>query len=441
MAEGRLHGKNRVAFFRAPSRQFDSPLTQYNQSMSIFHDKRILLGVSGSIAAYKSADLASKLTQAGAHVDVILTPGAEKFITPLTFQSVTGRRAYTDADLWGGEAHVLHVGLADQADLLVIAPCTAHTLAKLAHGLADSLLTITALAYRGPLVLAPAMDGGMYEAPATQANLETLRKRGAVVIGPAEGHLASGLVGKGRMVEPAEILGHLRLVLGRNGPLASRSVLVTAGGTQEPLDPVRVLTNRSSGKQGYALAQAALDAGAQVTLISAPTALTPPVGARLIPVETAQQMLQAVLTELPSTDVLLMAAAVADFRPQQAASEKIKKPSRTPDAPASLIVLETTEDILGTVARARSETKRPLVVVGFAAESQNLIENALEKLHSKQIDLIVANDITAPDAGFNVDTNRVTLLAADGTQESLPLMSKAEVAEIIIKRVLALLET
>src|SRR5919108_4557795 len=283
--------------------------------MSILSNKRIILGVTGSIAAYKAADLASKLTQAGAQVDVILTSAAENFVTPLTFQSVTGRRAYTDNDLWGNEAHVLHVGLGRAADLLVIAPCTANTIAKLAHGQADSLLAVTALAMQSPLLIAPAMDGGMYDHPATQDNIEILKKRGGSIIGPAEGHLASGLSGVGRMLETAEIIGHIRILLGQNGPLAGKKIVVSAGGTQEPLDPVRVIANRSSGKQGYALAQAALDMGAQVTLITTPTALTAPVGARLIKVETARQMLGAVLAEAAKSDVLVMAAAVADFRP------------------------------------------------------------------------------------------------------------------------------
>ncbi|MBI4760954.1 MAG: bifunctional phosphopantothenoylcysteine decarboxylase/phosphopantothenate--cysteine ligase CoaBC [Chloroflexota bacterium] len=403
--------------------------------MSILSDKRIVLGVSGSIAAYKAADLASKLTQAGAQVDVILTASAEKFVTPLTFQSVTGRRVYTDADLWGSEAHVLHVGLGHTAHLLVIAPCTANTLAKLAHGQADTLLTVTALAANCPLVVAPAMDGGMYDHPATRENLEILRKRGAYIIEPAEGHLASGLTGKGRLPETPELIGHLRLVLGRGGLLAGKRVLVTAGGTQEPLDPVRVLTNRSSGKQGYALAQAALDAGAQVTLITTPTALTPPVGAEIVRVETAKQMLEAVLKGFPACDALFMAAAVADFRPKSVAENKIKKEGGVPQ-----ITLEATEDILKAVAGLRSELKRKQVVVGFAAESQSLLENAANKLQSKKLDLIAANDISASDAGFSVETNRITLLFADGRTESLSLMSKSEAAEIIVERVAALLE-
>jgi phosphopantothenoylcysteine decarboxylase/phosphopantothenate--cysteine ligase len=411
--------------------------------MSVLTGKRILLGVTGSIAAYKAADLASKLTQAGAQVDVILSNSAEKFITPLTFQSVTGRRAFVDADLWGNEAHVLHVGLGHTVDLLIIAPCTANTMAKLAHGTADSLLAVTALAANSPLLIAPAMDGGMFEHPATQENLDTLRKRGAVIVGPAEGHLASGLTGPGRMAEPMEILGHARLVLAQAGPLAAKKVIVTAGGTQEPLDPVRVLTNRSSGKQGYALAQAALDAGAQVTLITTPTALTPPVGAQLIDVETAKQMLDCVLQEAQDSDALIMAAAVADFRPKHQAKDKIKKEGGIPQ-----IELEGTEDILKTVSSQRPsalvsgpvETKRKFVVVGFAAESRDLLENATVKLKSKGLDFIAANDISAGDAGFAVETNRVTLLFADGRKESLPLMSKTEVAETIIERLAALLE-
>jgi phosphopantothenoylcysteine decarboxylase / phosphopantothenate---cysteine ligase len=403
--------------------------------MSVFSSKRITLGVTGSIAAYKAADLASKLTQAGAQVDVILSGAAENFVTPLTFQSVTGRRAYIDRDLWGNEAHVLHVGLGHSADLLVIAPCTANTIAKLAHGQADNLLTVTALAMRSPLLIAPAMDGGMYDHPATQENIDTLKKRGAIFIGPAEGHLASGLSGVGRLLETAEIIGHIRITLGRNGPLAGKKIIITSGGTQEPLDPVRVLTNRSSGRQGYALAQTALDMGAHVTLITTPTSLISPFGARLVHVETAKQMLEAVQVESAESDALIMAAAVADFRPKNQAKDKIKKEGGIPQ-----IELEATEDILKTVAGEGSGRKRPRVVVGFAAESRDLLENAAHKLQSKGLDLIAANDISADDAGFAVETNRVTLLFADGRQEGLPLMSKSEVAEVILVRVAKLLE-
>jgi len=401
--------------------------------MSIFSDKHILLGVTGSIAGYKAADLASKLTQAGAQVDVILTGAGEKFVTPLTFQSVTGRRAYVDSDLWGNEAHILHVSFGKTADLLVIAPCTADTIAKLAHGIADNLLTVTALAATCPLLIAPAMDGGMFDHPATQENLTKLKERGAIIVGPAEGHLASGLTGTGRMVEPAEVLGHIRIVLGRKGKLAGKKVVVTAGGTQEALDPVRVITNRSSGKQGYAIAQAALDSGADVCLITAPTALTPPVGACVIKVNSAEDMLNAVLSE--SADALIMAAAAADFRSKTVAKDKMKKRDGIPQ-----VELEAAPDILKTVSSQRAEKKRFKVVAGFAAESQDLLENASEKLKSKQLDFIAANDISANDAGFAVDTNRVTLLFANGTKETLPLMSKMEVAEKIVEYTAKLLE-
>jgi len=401
--------------------------------MSIFSDKHILLGVTGSIAGYKAVDLASKLAQASAQVDVILTSAAEKFITPLTFQSVTGRKAYTDQDLWGNEAHVLHVGFGKTADLLVIAPCTADTIAKLAHGIADNLLTVTALAAKCPLLIAPAMDGGMFDHPATQENLAKLKERGAIVVGPVEGHLASGLTGTGRMLEPAEIMGHIRIVLGKKGKLTGKKIVVTAGGTQEALDPVRVITNHSSGKQGYALAQAALDSGADVCLISAPTALTAPVGARMVKVNSAQDMLDAVLLE--SADALIMAAAVADFTPKTTAKDKMKKRDGIPQ-----IELTAAPDILKTVADQRSEKMRFHVIVGFAAESRDLLENASEKLKSKHLDLIVANDISAHDAGFAVETNRVTLLFANGTKEVFPLASKEKVAEKIIEHTAKLLE-
>ena len=400
------------------------------EPISLLQSKRILLGVTGSIAAYKAADLASQLTQAGAEVDVILTEAATKFITPLTFQSLTGRTAYSD--LWGSEAHVIHVGLGERADLLVIAPATADVIARLAHGLANDLLTVTALAARCPVLVAPAMDGGMFAHPATQANLKTLAERGVTLLRPAEGRMASGLVGRGRMVEPDEILGHVRLALGRKGPLAGRRIVVTAGGTQEPIDPVRFISNRSSGKQGFAVAQVALDRGAQVTLVAGPTALGAPIGARRVDVTTAAEMAEAVLA-VADADALIMAAAVADFRPAQVAEQKIKK------AAVPLVELETTVDILSAVAERREATGKPTVVVGFAAESENLIENAREKVFRKKLSLIVANDISAKDAGFSVDTNRVTLIGSGGGVEPLPLMSKEQVAEVVLERVAGLL--
>jgi len=409
-------------------------MSDHPEPSPIFGGRRLLLGVCGSIAAYKAADLASKLTQAGSQVDVLLTEAATRFVSPLTFQSVTGRRAWTDADLWGPEAHVLHVELGRAADLLVIAPVTATTLARLAHGRADNLLALTALAVGCPLLLAPAMDAGMFEHPATQENLRTLQARGAIVAGPGEGRMASGLVGRGRMLEPAELMGHIRLALGAGGSLRGRTIVVTAGGTQEPLDPVRVIANRSSGKQGYALAQAALDRGAAVTLISGPTSLTPPLGARLIEAETASAMEQATLAEAAKADALIMAAAVADFRPATASRDKIKRGSGE-----LTLKLEPTEDILRAVGEVKRTSGRPSVVVGFAAESRDLIANAGAKRLAKGLALIVANDITAQGAGFGVDTNRVTLIGQDGAPQELPLLSKAAVAEVVLDRVVELL--
>lgn len=402
--------------------------------MTPLKNKRIVLGVSGSIAAYKAADLASKLSQAGAQVDTILTEAATHFVTPLTFQSVTGRRAYTDADLWGNEAHVLHVGLGHQADLLVIAPATANTLTKLAQGQSNDLLSVTALAATCPLLVAPAMDGGMFSHPATQANLQTLTQWGVTIVGPEEGHLASGLVARGRMTEPLTLLGRIRLLLAQGGPLAGRRVVVTAGGTREAVDPVRYLTNHSSGRQGYAVAQAALDAGAEVLLISAATGLPVPPGAELVAVESAREMLEAVLITTADADALIMAAAVADFRPAQVADQKVKKLQGTPT-----LELAANPDILATLAGQRKAGARLQVVVGFAAETQNLLENAQSKLERKKLDLIVANDVTAADAGFAVETNLVTLLRKDGSTETLPLQRKAAVAERIVAEVIGML--
>jgi phosphopantothenoylcysteine decarboxylase/phosphopantothenate--cysteine ligase len=409
-------------------------------SIKPFDQKHILLGVTGSIAAYKAAELASKLTQAGALVDVILTEAAARFVAPLTFQSVTGRHCYTDADLWGTQGHVTHISLARQADMLVVAPASAQTMARMAHGLGDNLLSLMALAFGAgdavhPLLIAPAMDAGMFMHLATQQNLNTLQQRGANVIGPESGHLASGLVARGRMSEPADIFGRIRYLLSRRGPLEGKKVVVTAGGTQEPVDPVRVLTNRSSGKQGYALAQAALDAGAQVTLIAAPVTLPVPHGAEYRVVETASQMEQAVLDACRTADVLLMVAAVADFRPAQVALQKIKKGGGAP-----VITLEPTADILSEVAQQRQQTGLPRVVVGFAAESEELLANAQAKLHAKSLDLIAANNITEPGSGFSGDTNRVTLLFSSGEVELLPSMSKTEVAEKIVEKVINLVK-
>jgi phosphopantothenoylcysteine decarboxylase/phosphopantothenate--cysteine ligase len=401
--------------------------------------KKILLGVTGSIAAYKSADLASKLTQAGALVDVVLTPAATEFVSALTFQSVTGRPALTDQDLWGAQAHVLHVGLGHTADLLAIAPATANTVARLAHGIADNLLVLAALSFgpgssERPLLIAPAMDAGMLDHPAMKDNLEILARRGATIIGPEVGHLASGLEARGRMTEPNVLLGHIRFLLTRHGPLKGRRVVVTAGGTQEAIDPVRLITNRSSGKQGYALAQAALDAGAQVTLISTPVSLDVPQGAEYIRLSSAAEMEASVMNACTTADVLLMAAAVADFRPTQASLQKIKKAFGPP-----VLALESTPDILSAVSKQRLQSGNPKVLVGFAAETQDLIANAFSKLKAKHLDMIVANNIADPSSGFGVDTNQVTLLYPDAQPVTLPLLSKFEVAERVIAEIAKLL--
>jgi len=394
--------------------------------------KRIVLGISGSIAAYKAADLASRLTQQGARVDTILTAAATRFVSPLTFRSVTGRPAH--ADLWGEEAHVLHVSLGHEAELLLIAPATADLIAKLAHGLADDLLTVSALAARCPLVICPAMDAGMWEHPATRANVETLKGRGAIFIGPVEGRMASGLIGTGRLVEPEEILGQVRTLLGAKGPLAGRTVVVTAGPTHEPIDPVRFVGNRSSGRQGFALARAALDRGARVILVAGPSPLPTPAGAERIDVGTAAEMRSAVLSASAKADALVMAAAVADFRPEKSAGTKLKKGAKE----RLTLPLVATPDILAEIGARRKKTKRPRVLVGFAAETGDPSAEARRKLVAKGLDLVVANDVSSPGAGFGGPKNRIVLVAGS-TEERLPLMSKDDVAGTVLDRVVALL--
>jgi phosphopantothenoylcysteine decarboxylase / phosphopantothenate---cysteine ligase len=411
------------------------------EPVTLLQDKRIILGVTGSIAVYKAVDLASKLTQAGAKVDVVMTTASERFVTPLTFQSVTGRPVYNDlwqTDAGGGlPTHIAHVGLGEGADLFVIAPATANTLAKLAVGAADDLLSVTALAARCPLVIAPAMDGGMYSHPATQRNVRDLQAQGVFLIEPEEGRFASGLVGKGRLPETPALLGMVRWALSRNGPMAGRKVIVTAGGTREAIDPVRYITNRSSGKQGYAIAQAAVDAGADVILVTTAAGLPAVVGAVEVRAASAADLLAAVNEHITGADVLIMSAAVADFRPAEIADQKIKKSLDSDDAPT--IELSRTADILIAVKEQKLESTWPLVTVGFAAESHDLLENARSKLERKGLDLIVANDIMASDAGFETDTNRVVILDKEGEQQSLPLTSKTRIAEAVISRVAGLL--
>ena len=386
-------------------------------------DKHVVLGVTGSIACYKALDLASKLMQAGALVNTIMSYGATQFVTPLAFRSITHRAVVTDSFDPDSEYSVEHVALAQQADVIVVAPATVHCIAKLALGLADDALTTTIVAAKCPLVVAPAMDGNMYDHPATQANLATLQERGVVIAGPGTGRLASGLTGVGRLLETPELLGHISYAMGKNGDLAGKTVVVSAGGTMEPIDPVRVITNHSSGKMGYALAEAARDRGADVVLVTAPTSLPEPALMKVVQVRTAEQMGEAIQSHLKKADALIMAAAVADYRPTEAADQKIKKA----DDDLSISLAKTT-DIL-------KSAKGDFVRVGFAAESQNLVENAKAKVGSKQLDLIVANDITAEGSGFGSDTNKVTLIDRELAVEELPLLSKYDVSNRILDRV------
>ena len=394
---------------------------------TMIKDKNIVLGVTGSIAAYKAADLASKLTQAGAQVNVIMTKAAQEFINPMTFRSITGRPVVTQMFELASEFSVEHVALAEIADVVVIAPATANVIAKLAAGISDDMLTCTVLATKAPLVLAPAMNVNMYENSVTQENLAKLKARGAVVVEPGYGRLASGKIGMGRLADNEKILGNISQVLGRNGDLAGKYIVVTAGGTQEPIDPVRYISNRSSGKMGYAIAQAARDRGARVLLISAPTALPEPVGIDMINVVTAAQMRDAVLKATSKADALIMAAAVADYQPTSAAPSKIKR--KTDKLTLEMI---STPDIL-------AEVQGDFIRVGFAAETENLVPNATDKLKRKQLDLIVANDVTLPSSGFGADSNKVVLIDRQGQVEDLPLLPKQEVAHHILNHLASLL--
>lgn len=394
-------------------------------------DKQIVLGVTGSIAAYKAPDLASKLTQAGAAVDVAMTESATRFVAPITFQSVTGRRAYHDMWDEASETAELHVVLARRADLMVIAPATATTLARMAHGLADDLVSLTALATRAPVLVAPAMDPNMWEHAATRANVETLRSRGVSFVGPEEGRLASGQMGTGRMSEVPVLLGAVRSALGRTGDLTGKKIVVSAGGTREAIDPVRFVGNESSGKMGFAVAEAARDRGADVVLVSGEAALPDPFAVDVRRVRSATQMRDAVLAACEGASALIMAAAVADYQPAEPVGEKIKRAGRE----SLSLNLAPTPDILAEVGRPPG-----LVKVGFAAESQDLVANAKAKIEAKGLDLIVANDITAAGAGFGADTNRVLVIDAKGDQEEWPLMSKYEVAWRILDRVQKLIE-
>ncbi|MBV9020529.1 MAG: bifunctional phosphopantothenoylcysteine decarboxylase/phosphopantothenate--cysteine ligase CoaBC [Ktedonobacteraceae bacterium] len=408
-------------------------------------NKRLIVGVCGGIASYKAIELVSRLQQAGALVDVIMTDHAQEFIRPLTFATVSQRPVYHN--LWepSGQAAELHIALAEQAELLAIVPATANTLAKLAHGIADNMLTAVALATKAPLLLAPAMYKGMYEHAATQVNLSILRERGASIVEPEVGHLASGAIGVGRLPELSVLMGAISMIVGRKGDLAGRRVVVTAGGTQEPIDPVRYVGNRSSGKMGYALATVARDRGAHVTLISGPVALEVPYGIELCKVETAIQMRDAVGSAITDADVLVMNAAVADFRPIAPASRKIKKNETRGSGEQGEFSLYLTRnpDILAELANADYEGSvkrlRRLIRVGFAAETHDVITHAQAKMAAKRLDLLVANDVSRLDSGFGTDTNKVYLFHANGDMEDLPVMPKIDVATAIWDRVVSLL--
>ena len=394
----------------------------------MMRDKTVLLGVTGSIAAYKAVDLASKLTQAGAKVDVVMTGCATEFVTPLSFSSITHRPTITDMFEMPDEFEIEHIALAERANVVVIAPATANIIAKLAAGIADDMLTCSVLATRAPVILAPAMNVNMWENSVTQENTAKLRARGFKVVEPGTGSLACGAQGKGRLADLDDILTAISQALRAKADLAGKRVIVSAGGTQEPIDPVRYVGNRSSGKMGFAMAEAARDRGARVTLITGPTALDDPIGIDVVPIQTALQMRDAVKKASSKADVLIMAAAPADFRPATVAKSKIKKESISEMG----LKLVPNPDII-------SEVKGAIIKVGFAAESEDLVKNATAKLKRKSLHLIVANNITEAHSGFGTDTNKVTLIDSQGKIEALPLLPKSEVAHKVLDKVVSLL--
>lgn len=398
--------------------------------MGTLDGRCVVLGVTGGIAAYKACEVVSRLGKLGARVFVVMTKNACQFVAPLTFQTLSKNPVVTDTFAPPVTWEVEHVALAKRADLFLIAPATANIMAKIAHGIADDMLSTTALATRAPLLFAPAMNTGMWDNPATQENLRTLKRRGARFVGPAGGLLACGDNGMGRMSEPKEIVEACEKLLLNHDDMAGLRVLVTAGPTREPIDPVRFLTNRSSGKMGYAIAEAALARGACVTLVTGPTALTPPGGAQTVPVQTTEELLGQMLRLAPKQDVIIQSAAPADFKANAVAAAKIKKQA---DETLTLTFTQTPD-----VAKAIGEQKRAgQTLVGFAAETNDVLSNAAGKLEKKHLDLIVANDVNLPGAGFDVDTNIVTLIDRAG-QTPLPMLSKREVADKILDRVLAL---
>jgi phosphopantothenoylcysteine decarboxylase/phosphopantothenate--cysteine ligase len=389
---------------------------------------RVVLGVSGGIAAYKAVEVCRRLVDAGAFVSPVLTAGALEFVGALTFSALASEPARTS--LFTGPEPIPHTHLGQQADLVIVAPATAAVLGKYAQGISDDLLTATLLATRAPVLVAPAMHTEMWEHAAVQENLETLRRRGVHVADPVSGRLAGGDVGEGRLAAPFDIVAVAERVLGPND-LAGVRVLVTAGGTREPIDAVRIITNRSSGKQGYAIAEEAARRGADVTLVTT-IGRPAPSGVEIVPVQTAAEMQEAVMGRAPGADVIVMAAAVADFRPKEPPARKLKKHEGIPE-----IVLEPTHDFLVDLGRDKPAGQ---VLVGFAAETHDLVEHARQKLRTKRLDLIVGNDISQPDAGFEVDTNRAVILDADGGSEALPLLAKSDLAGVILDKVARLLD-
>jgi phosphopantothenoylcysteine decarboxylase/phosphopantothenate--cysteine ligase len=392
--------------------------------------REIVLGVTGGIAAYKSADLVSRLRHLGARVSVIMTRNATEFVAPLTFQTLSANPVTVDTFQSPEYWNVEHVALAQRAEVFVIAPATANILAKMAHGIADDMLSTTVLATSAPVLAAPAMNTGMWQAKATQETIRILQERGVRFVGPGSGLLACGDVGAGRMSEPAEIVEAIHAILNAPKDLSGLKVLITAGATRERLDPVRFLTNDSSGKMGFALAEAARDRGAEVTLIKGATTAAVPAGVRIVPVESTEDLLHTMLAETPAQDIIIQAAAPADYRPEKLSPVKIKKKQ----GEELVLRLKETPD----VAKAVGEARRPgQTLVGFAAETDHLNENAQAKLEKKKLDMIVANDVTRPGAGFGTDTNIATLITRSGMLER-PLQSKRALAEDILDQILKL---
>ena len=392
--------------------------------------KTVLLGVTGGIACYKSANLASALVKQGANVQVVMTRNATEFIGPHTFESLTGNRVSVDTFDRNYQFQVEHIALADQADLVLVAPATANVLAKLAHGLADDMLTTTILACNCPKIAAPAMNTKMYENPVTQDNLDILRKYGWEIVEPASGRLACGAVGKGKMPEPEDLLEYVLHALSHEKDMTGLKVLVTAGPTQEALDPVRYLTNHSTGKMGYAIAKAAAARGSQVTLVSGPVNLKKPPYMEVVDIMSAQDMFDAVTSRAPEQDIIIKAAAVADYRPASVAEDKIKKSGT--DADLSL-PLARTSDILAWLGEHRVPGQ---FLCGFSMETKDMVENSKKKLEKKHIDLIAANNLKQAGAGFGVDTNVLTLISSDGARE-LPLLSKEEAAHALLDEIMS----